>query len=524
MKPHAPLLLLATGMLVLPTTAQDSADQVDSANRSVAAGNVASAPSLDREIEALRESLEKLWSDLSGSPDGEDVGNPGAGSRDERMANQLRSLLDRGNLEESRELERVRQLLEPIGRLDSELATQTSEIFGQLGDLNKTAVAARVAELEAAFVELAEDLLRARDPQEMDPWLLRITKLSDTGGKLAHHAQATDSELRRMEGQLQTARQIVVQWQDYLMGVKLENPTAAKQSMASLANLVSQFPYVPRSRVIERQARLERSDAFGEDELELQSREDYLERLTSLDAIAAVHGELGALNPNRRQERDLQELHTDLERFTAGRNHLLRGDLSSGSRALREIRQKPYLRALANQAMIEAIRASVPVPEDFETVEGESAEHFSERYLKSVSGNVDSLWRALMTLREFHTSGAERTMIGRDLEAVEYLLAARAYEKQKQFARAIVAYRQFLGTVSRYCPKGTAGEQMVRLQEEHPEASEAAAAMNRHTDGVRLPQVNRLSERSRELIREEVERVLLDLDKAAESGAEKPAE
>ena len=426
--------------------------------------------------------------------------------------------------------EQLQLLHQTLGSLASGFPSHWEEIARlreMLDELHAREQAEDIARLEAAFKELADVLLSAKKPEELDPW---IGRLGDLSAEAAHYNRYGSSsalvaknaaELGKLRNYLSPATSVVTTWQDYLMAVKNRDVETARRSMGSLTSRISQFPYVLRSRVLEINAGLKGPNPFQPGGGGIPSREDYIARLKTPADVHVLKGEIASLNSSDRARLGLNTLYNELSRFQDGLNYISRGSYSSAVTYLRDLQAAPYLRPLVDEVFLDSSRKLIGIPDKLKVKDGEASEDFVDRYLESIKGDEQKLWQTLKAAQDL-AIGPRRTKIQEEVKVVEFFIAAKSYEEQKQFARAIVAYRQLIGSPSLYLSKDAAGKKMRALREAHPEAAQTADSMMTHNSSVRLSYDTRLTSGQKAAIAEEVDRILKE--RAKESSDDERAD
>ena len=451
----------------------------------------------------LQKSIRELLTQLDGIA--KEAGNDEAAMTKKRTAAAFRNALGSGSFEGDAQLQTLTQSLNSILTYFPELGAEVAEAQQLLQKVTEARDQDRIDELEAVFQELAGTLLAAEEPEELDSWIQRLTNLSGGSAGRFSNSQGSKEELQRLNNYLRSASQVAVYWQDYLMNKKLKNVEACQRSVSNLTSQIVQFPYVPRSKILVMQARLNSPNPFGDEVAEdVPTIDNFVERITSVQSVLDLKSELAQMGSNRRNELKINRLYSNLEKFENGYNQIARGSYSSGFNYLRELQGMKRLGYFATELMLSGFRKALSIPDEFESKDGEDTDAFLDRYLRSTANDPTKLQRAIKTSVSLLSPGSKRTALNDEQKAVDLLVIAKAYEKQEQFARAIVAYRLFLSMTTQYAVTDEATKSLAKLKKEHPGAAESAQSMSSHTSSIPRVYPPRLTREYRDLIRKEV--------------------
>lgn len=365
---------------------------------------------------------------------------------------------------------------------------------------------------ENLYQEFAEALINAKAPKDIDPWLKKLNEEIKHDKKQAKqitpiklwaptlpnsiHSEGyrnfnsqsqlfsmNTTSLFHLQSQANQALQIARYWQDY-MQYKLDSQhSSARSSMSSIAQIVVNFTYIPRSRVLDLQSELSGNQPSS-DQANLYQIEDLQKRLNTQDEAVLLYNELSHASSSRLTPA-VRALKNKLQVYNSACEYLAGGDLDDGYYKISTLAYHPILGKLSRQTHDSYLRRHLKIPESFQKNKKEEGAEWATRYILQLS--KDHAWKdlhgALSMLQQYYyrSSGSGKAPIKEDTRAIGYLLAGFNYESNQQYLRAIVAYRQAVGTLG-YCTEiiNEAGKRLTNLQKAHPTEFAQSQSLSSH--------------------------------------------
>ncbi len=124
------------------------------------------------------------------------------------------------------------------------LAEKMSELRQSMQEELDRREKVKIAEMETLIAEVGETLKRATKPEDLDGLLLKLSQQKP--GEYGNPSP----QIGLLARQMQTAAQIVGNWQDYLIALETGNHEAARQNLQQISMQLSGTPIIPRSIVL----------------------------------------------------------------------------------------------------------------------------------------------------------------------------------------------------------------------------------------------------------------------------------
>lgn len=102
------------------------------------------------------------------------------------------------------------------------------------------------ARIEALLKEAGVAVEKAKTPEDLDEIIKKLTE--SKGGR--EYGYGSGEELQGLYQNLQSTRQIVAEWQDYLMEIQTGQSEKALSSLQSISQYLANYPLIPRSKVL----------------------------------------------------------------------------------------------------------------------------------------------------------------------------------------------------------------------------------------------------------------------------------
>ena len=367
---------------------------------------------------------------------------------------ELRMVIARGDLNE---IERV------VGEIASAFQSDTIREMAQKlhADLRaeiEKKEAAAVAHFQALIESASKAVRAATKPADLDATLrnLSLGDLADRGS----FGPNVNAERSRVE----TARQFVVYWQDYLASREWSDTRTAIQKLESASNL--KIELLPRSEILARLGELKKTKSLtpGERIAEIMGRTKSLEAIpAAINALLALEQEQGGLS---------------------GPIIFLRGELAAISGAYQEYKNgfptTFSIKHFSNQPneadpvrltqslRLELLFVVLPrvlgVDENLKPNRDETMQSYLDRIISQAAETLDA--RLLLRAREFQNAlSGERQM---DLTALQPLLAAQNQDVAGQFAPAVASYQMALKIGGDLVPAKSIGARLEAIKTSHP--------------------------------------------------------
>ncbi len=399
-----------------------------------------------------------------------------------------------------------------------------------------------ITRTERLYTEFSEAILVAKLPNEIDTWIKKLNeevKKSQRQNRSTRQLQLwtpnisnsphlkgysnmnrqnqlfnmNSSNLFLLQSQSSQALQVAHYWQDYLHYKINDNISSARSSMSRISQVVVNFTYIPRSRVLSLQSGLT-DESKPKEAITILKIDDLRARLDSQEDALLLHHELRQVSSSRLTPA-VRELNSKLQEYSNACAYLEGGDLDDGFYNIRKLIYHPIIGSLSKKTHDKFLKRYLRIPADFKQKENEEAEEWATRYILKLS--EDKAWKqlhiALVFMQQYYyrSGGSGKAPIKQDLEAITYLLSGMNYEANQQYLRAIVAYRQVLGKLG-YCTDVVteAGKQLLKLQKAYPTEFAQSQSLRTH-DGT-----SHSFTTSHLLIRKIVKEELINKEKPAE--------
>ncbi len=391
---------------------------------------------------------------------------------------------------------------------EDKIATVRSLINQQFDAETRQQIHAR----KSLLTRLGEALLSATKPEQLDKWLAELaTHASSHTYGFSGSGSASTNELRALNQQLNTASQITSQWQDYLMGLKLADTSRAKNAISNISRSATTFPYIPRSHILELEARLDSPApaADGSASSFPFTPDACIKRITSHEAALQLFSELKTLGSTKRSNYQLDTLYQNLDSYQLMVNYFNSGSISTAMSKYRSLLDISYMKPLAQKAATDTLVRHLGITGPFKPDPELTPSANLEAYLEHLKTTRD--WGKLLIAIESggdFTARSQRDLFSAEEKQLKLFLNATFLEKAGQYARAIVAYRNIDGGTTRYVPAELAVQRMVALEKKYPEEAEKSRFMSDHRRGYSPGYMTRITTTQRQLIREEIRAIL----------------
>ena len=420
------------------------------------------------------------------------------------------------------------------------------ELSEQLADILAEKSKKEIARAEQLYKDFSQAILAAKVPEDIDHWLhkfslerqknqtlnrpsaalpiwspIKVNSPFTANYKAINHSNQlfniNTSNLRYLQSKSRNALQIARYWQDYLHYIKLGSASDAKNSMRSVANIITDFSYIPRSKILELQSKLNGKNGTAP-EITKHKLADLKKRLNTQEDAVILYHEL-ARDSSTYNSPAISGLKSNLQEFHEACEYLEGGNINEGFYKIRKLIHHPLIGPLCRKTHDKFMIHYLKVPADFKQLKNEHCEEWATRYILKLSADKDwkKLHPALLFMHKYYNrsySNYEST-IGEDLKAVRYLRSAKNYEANKQYMRAIVAYRQAIGSIG-YCTEivEEAGKQILKLQKNHPTEYAQSESLHAHDGTFRSYTTSHLL--IRKIVKEELSKKDQPVEKAEE--------
>lgn len=378
---------------------------------------------------------------------------------------QLRSLIERG--EKSQVEETLRQVL---------LAFYSEEVSAGIDKLRAAVQIERDAK-EKALIEKMEALLEqtrkavqnARKAADLDG-IIRDLSLAQ------EQREVVSDRMRSISAQLQSARQFVTSWQDYLDHRVSGRTAPAQQSLQNALNHTG-ANIIPRSEILERLAELKNTGEVPAPKPSplVRLREIMDKAKTLADLPAAIDAVRDCRDPKStdRSTDPATQLYEELTRL-----HQCHKEFRAGLPTIVQVRPEyrtnlPDAVELALPLKLELLRLAIPrfLRVDEKPATDEAPDAYVERIMRLAFDRCDPR----LIQRVHHVQNAingifNAVQLSRGLDA---LLAARNQEDAGQFLPAVISYQKALRFGGELVPADSIGRRLAAIKIAHPEEYEA---------------------------------------------------
>ena len=369
-----------------------------------------------------------------------------------------------------------------------------------------------IARTEKLYEEFAQAVLVAKTPNEIDPWLKKlnvevkkaqtqnraITPLKLWTPSISNSPYATGynninrsnqlfnmntSSLAFLQSKASQALQIAHYWQDYLHYKNSGEISTARNSMSNISRVVVNFTYIPRSKVLELQSGLALG-GNGKNSITKLTIDDLKQRLGTQQDALLLHQELSQTSSSYLTPA-IRSLNSKLRDYSQACEYLEGGDIDDGFYKIRSLIYHPIIGSLSKKTHDKFLSRYLKIPANFKQNDNEESEAWATRYILKLSADKDwkKLHVALVFMHQYYyrSGGGSKAPINQDLEAVRNLLTGMNYEANQQYVRAIVAYRQVLGSIG-LCTEVVAesGKHLTKLQKAHPAEYAQSQSLHSH--------------------------------------------
>jgi len=368
---------------------------------------------------------------------------------------------------------------------------------------------------ETLYTEFAEAIMAAKQAHQIDPWIKKLNVevsraqtrnrtinplkvwtpiISDSANANVYQSinrgnqlfNMNTSHLTQLQSKASQALQIAHYWQDYLHYLKVDNTSSARSSMNRIAQVVVNFTYIPRSKVLDLQSGLIDDNQVTQKIASL-SMDNLKKRLVSHDEALLLYDELRHA-PSSLLTPAIRALSNKLQEYNSACEYLEGGDIDDGFYKIRALMFHPILGTLSQQTHDKYLQLYLKIPADFTQSKKEESATWATRYMLQLS--KDKAWKelhvALVFMQQYYyrTNSSSNAPIKQDMLAITYLLVGMNYEANQQYMRAIAAYRQAVGTLG-YCTEvvSEAGKRLRKLQQAHPTEFAQSQSLRSH-DGT----------------------------------------
>jgi hypothetical protein len=332
----------------------------------------------------------------------------------------------------------------------------------------KEAEAARIAEAETLIKRIQQTVKSANEPSDLDELLADLSK------RKLRRPIGQSEEARNLDASLESAREFVATWQNYLSAVKINHSSEIRMALDTLLSEEKMDGFMPRSEILA----IQRKYQPGMSEIigivtgigsleEIPAAMNKLRDVNTPDDYVSVSNLIGPLS----------HLDEKYQEWKLGLPVMLPMNWQGGNALVSEIDAKMI--GLRAEFMKLAIPRHVKAPEGTSAKPGETVEEFIVRLEEEARKAEDpSLALRVRELQKLMSRGSSH--ISADLTGINTYYAAKNQEEAKQFDLAVISYQQALKSGADLIPVKTIGARLEIIEREHP--AEYKAGMDRFLD------------------------------------------
>jgi hypothetical protein len=427
-------------------------------------GSLVWARAEPKSSDALSQLEKAMRKEIAQNPRSPDDRKRSIHSGDERttILYQLRSLMERG--EKSQVEETLRQVL--LAFSSAEVSAGIEKLRAAVQIEREAREKALIEKMEALLEQTRKSVQNAHKAAELDG-IIRDLSLAQ------EQREVVTERMRSISAQLQSARQFVTLWQDYLDHRVSGRTAPAQQSLQNALNHTG-ANIVPRSEILERLAELNKKDEVAAPPL-VRLREIMDKAKTLADLPAAIDAVRDCRDPGStdRSTDPAAQLYEELTRL----NQCYK-EFRAGLPTIVQVRPEypthlPEAVELALPLKVELLRLAIPrfLRVDEKPATDEAPDAYVERMMRLAFDRCDPR----LIQRVHHVQNAingisNAVQLSRGLDA---LLAARNQEDAGQFLPAVISYQKALRFGGELVPADSIGRRLAAIKVAHPEEYEA---------------------------------------------------
>jgi len=325
-----------------------------------------------------------------------------------------------------------------------------------------------VAEVEAVLARVAETVVKARGPAELDDLVRDLNRLMDRRDTYEKH---------NLNERIRSVRQFTIYWQDYLDHLAAGRLDQAERSLQD-ANGVTPANMIPRSDILARLSELKKRKEPVRDQLSLPGINDIMAKTKTLADLPAAIDALTNLKASSKDSgdasspvatllRELTNLQVCYDDFKAGLPAVL-------SLAHVEGVNQSRAASLVLPLKIELLRMVIPRFLRIDQAPGkdEPLDDYIARIMQLALERGDArLIMRVYDLRNLINSTPQSLQLS---PALFTLLAAQNQEEAGQFGPAVISYQKALRTGVDLVPAKAIGARLDAIKASHPAEYDAA--------------------------------------------------
>lgn len=465
----------------------------------------------------------------------EPAGNPTADAKAKDTQERIQATLALLNANlSSKNYGRALHNLHALGKLSPKLipasAKLSEKLLKELHSQREEAIKKR----KELYQEFAKVLLNAKKPVELDAWIVKLNSLSKANPspgfqfrpfdpsrqhetpnylitkeqwELNMSLQSQMGAFTTVTSEARAALNIATYWQNYLHYLTTGNYRNASNAMNQVASSVSNFTYIPRSKVLGLQHQLEvKTNPANKVKAEYNDIETLQKTITDSESAMAAYSVLSTVSDSQ-LEAPLLTLKGELSQYRDFHRYLTRGSRHSAMEIYSTLHGHPILGKIATKELEDALAKSLKIPPTFQRNDGESPAEWVIRYADDLAKK--GKWKALHAVSSASHNGFPRSDTFHHLtggaDAVKHLLIGMNFENHKQWARALAAYRQVMATYPNFeAVTKEAGKRLLALQQAHPNEAVISEALSSYSSTLSYPYYT--ASGIRELVQKEIAR------------------
>jgi hypothetical protein len=389
-----------------------------------------------------------------------DDDNPNEAQAIRQYIRQVRNALEQEN---SRQLD---QWLDNFGNYQpsDEVTAQIATLKKALRESAERKVRETITGLENLLAGATDTLARAEQPEDLDKLLQSFSRSRFNDSE---SYDSNNREIRALLSQMNSARQFVSGWQDYLEASNSGNRSGALQSLQSLAG--QENPLIPRSRII---ARMKNEEA---DELDVtaiveavRKPDDMREAINKLNRLLQASRRSGPENTSLRETlKALGNLERPYREYLAGLPVSI--EVFSESSESGENTLKSKLTPLRATLLLTVLPRTLDLPKSIVPAEGEGVDAFLARATEETARAGDSATALrIRTTRGLLTRSS--SLATGELDALRSYAAGQQQLAASQYTLAVISLQESLKSGSSLIPAAKVGEMLESIRKDHPES------------------------------------------------------
>ncbi|MGJ8649019.1 MAG: hypothetical protein ACSHX4_01550 [Opitutaceae bacterium] len=335
------------------------------------------------------------------------------------------------------------------------------------------------AELAAFTAKLGANLLKAKDPADLDVYYAEVEALKVRANALRSYNNNSYSSTTN------NLTQIVSGWQDYLNALTVGDKKSAESFLRNLNRALTTTPVVPRSAVLQLQNELKlgveaakRAQATGSTAMPSPpfTVESVVENIRTIEDMKIAEAKLEELTQFRDTKNEADSQLTNMKRFDSA-IRLIEEDnpliaLSLVDYTNSSGRSKEWIAEVKNDILMRALEQSMPAEYRAKFSADLSLEAFVEQSAEKMlkEGDWPELWQFLKVVKiAYRNSRAALPSLDNDIRAIETFVYAERLEKTGQLSQALASYNSTLKIKGIYGPYEAAQAAVINLIENQAE-------------------------------------------------------